>query len=84
MDAQVATLFNQHNPHIRMDLRGATFVRSLRQRYPFKLDNCAAVGGGASAFSIRPMLPDEFEILDFSRVLNIFPNREGALIGGRL
>lgn len=84
MDFPVATLFNQRIPRIRMDRPEATFVRSFRQCALFQLDSWAAVNGGASAFSIRTMFLDEFEILDLSWVLKISPNRESAKNGGRL
>lgn len=83
-DDQVASLLTQPNPRILLDLHSLTFLGSLGLRSIFKLIKHAAVSSGrAAAFSVPPMVLEVLDIAGFTRLLDIYPDRETALSGGR-
>jgi anti-anti-sigma regulatory factor len=82
-DGLVASLFTQPNPRILMDKRDFTFVGSLGQCSIFELIRQPAVCSRTATLSIPPMVLEVLESLGFPGLLDMYPDRECILNGGR-
>lgn len=83
-DAQTASLHAEPCARILLDLSAVTYVSSAGLRSIIKLmKHTAACGGRTGLFSVSEPIMELLEISGFQPLLDIYPDRETALKGGR-
>lgn len=79
-DSQVAPLLTQPHPRILMDMESLVFVASMGLRSILKIiKHAAASGGRAGAIAVSPMVLEVLEMTAFTRLMDVYPDRESAL-----
>ena len=79
-DSQTAPLFAQKHPRILMDMQSLEFVASMGLRSILKvIKHATASGGRAAACSVPPMVLEVLEMTAFTRLMDIYPDRDTAL-----
>ncbi|HWE84159.1 MAG TPA: STAS domain-containing protein [Terracidiphilus sp.] len=79
-DGQIAPLLTQPHPRILIDMQALTFVASMGLRSILKLiKHAAASGGRAGAFAVPPMVLEVLEMTAFTKLMDVYPDRESAL-----
>lgn len=82
-ESQIAALLALPHPRILLDLQALTFVASMGMRSILKIiRHAAASGGRAGAFSVPPTILEVLEITAFTKLMNVYPDRESALAAG--
>lgn len=79
-DNLVAPLLTQPHARILMDMQALTFVASMGLRSILKIvKHAAASGGRAGAFAVPAMVLEVLEMTAFTRLMDVYPDRESAL-----
>lgn len=81
-DAQTASLLEQKNPRVLLDLSGVTFISSAGLRSILKIIKHTSVNGGRTGiFSAPAPILEIIEISGFQPLLDIYPDLDSALHG---
>lgn len=82
-DGHIAPLLTQPHPRILIDMQALTFVASMGLRSILKLiKQAGASGGRAGAFSVPPLVLEVLEMTAFTKLMDVYPDRESALDAG--
>ena len=79
-DAQMAPLLAAPRPHILLDLSAVAYISSAGLRSILQLvKHASAHGGRVGLFQASPQIHEVIEISGFPALLDIYPDRAGAL-----
>lgn len=83
-ESRIAPLLARPHPRILIDMQALDFVGSMGLRSLLKLiKHATASGSRAGAFSVPPVVLDVLEKTAFTRLFDIYPDREAALKASR-
>lgn len=83
-ESRIAPLLSQPHKRILIDMQALDFVGSMGLRSILKLiKHAIASGGRAGGFSVQPMVLEVLEMTAFTRLLDVYPDRDAALRASR-
>ena len=81
-DAQVEPLLSRKHSRIVLDLGELSYISSAGLRSVLKLIKHTSIGGGrVAAFAVPAQIQEVFTIAGFSALIDVFPDKQSALIG---
>jgi anti-anti-sigma factor len=81
-EQQTAPLLTEKHQRILLDLSGLTYVSSAGLRAMIRIvKHTSQQGGRTGIFAVSPHILELMEISGFETLIDIFPDRETALIG---
>ena len=82
LDAELVSFLVEPRPRILLDLAGVTYISSAGLRsILYLVKHTSANGGRLGVFAAAPHIMELIEISGFPSLLDLYPDREGALSG---